>query len=116
MSTIAARRLDCRVRNENGYNPPAKPPELNIRTLNYRFYRGANPNESRLATKELLLFGEDGDGEDAYHYPKQRLSQSALCQMQLATLETYASITADGIMDLSFLGSNLLAMHHPDTL
>jgi hypothetical protein len=28
MSTIAAKRLDCRVRNGIGYNPPAKPPTL----------------------------------------------------------------------------------------
>ena len=33
MSTIAARRLDCRVRNEIGYDPPAKPPEPNIRNV-----------------------------------------------------------------------------------
>src|SRR3990167_8313942 len=32
MSTIAARRLDCRVRNENGYDPPAEPPEPNTRS------------------------------------------------------------------------------------
>ncbi len=35
MSTIAARRLDCRVRNENGYDPPAKPPEPNTRSVRY---------------------------------------------------------------------------------
>src|SRR3989344_4033602 len=33
MSTIAASGLDCRVRNENGYNPAAEPPEPNTRNV-----------------------------------------------------------------------------------
>ena len=35
MSTIAARRLDCRVRNEIGYDPPAEPPEPNTRNSHF---------------------------------------------------------------------------------
>ena len=42
MSTIAARRLDCRVRNENGYDPPAKPPEPNTRSVQYTKYAKVN--------------------------------------------------------------------------
>ena len=59
MSTIAARRLDCRVRNENGYDPPAKPPELNTRSVRYEYTIEVSPRHTRESSRSNIEHAKD---------------------------------------------------------